>query len=256
MLTNYMDGPLMNSRKIVPLCVAAALGCASLSAFADDYRAEVQLNATRIDPDGDFPHIDTFGVNGTYYLEPVKTDGLPLAEAAFLGKSSYVGASASRAEFDGAHTDFYSAGIGYYVPNTIFFGSLGAVHSKFGGESDTTWVGTFGVTPFDGLLVTTSFDEDGWDPNVSAKYVGKMANSHYYSIAVSAVDPDEGDTDVGLDFDYYLDNTFSLGAGYGSAADTFTVRAEKFFTRSFAVGGNVSTGDGGEAFGATVTWRF
>ena len=73
---------------------------------------------------------------------------------------------------------------------------------------------------------------------------------------LAATDPDAGDTNVSLDFDYYLDDTFSVGAGYGSASDDFTLRAQKFFTPSFAVGGRVSTGDDGDGFGASVTWRF
>ena len=59
-----------------------------------------------------------------------------------------------------------------------------------------------------------------------------------------------------LDFDYFLDTTFSVGAGVG-AATTFTLRAEKFFTPAFAVGGSrvYRRLDEG-VIGATVTWRF
>jgi len=227
-----------------------------MSVLADDYRGEVTLTGDRANPDGNFPDVDTFTALGTYYLEPVRTDGLPLAEAAFLNKSSYVNAGAARVDFGDDDADFYAANIGYYMPNTIFFGRLGVARSEFDGDGDTNFNGTFGITPFDGLLLTTDFDEDGWDPNISAKYVGKMANSHFYSLTASAVDPDEGDTDVALAFDYYLDTTFSVGAGYGSAGDTLSLRAEKFFTPSFAVGGHVSTGDDGDGFGANVTWRF
>jgi hypothetical protein len=72
--------------------------------------------------------------------------------------------------------------------------------------------------PLDGLLVTTDIDEDGWDPNATAKYVGKLGNQHYYAASVSVVDPDEGDLDIGVGFDYYLDHTFSVGGGYGSGS--------------------------------------
>jgi hypothetical protein len=251
-----MDGPLMHSRNLVSSCMALAL-CVPLSAFADDYRGEVQLTADRVNPDGDAPHVDTFTATGTYYLEPVRTEGLPLAEAAFLGKSSYVSAGAARVDFGGSDdADFLAANFGYYMPNTIFFGRLGVAHSEIGNADDTIVNGTFGITPFDGLLLTTNFDEDGWDPNISAKYVGKMANAHYYAITATAADPDEGDTDVGLDFDYFLDTTFSVGAGYGSASDSWSVRTQKFFTPRFAVGGHLTTSDDGDGFGANVTWRF
>ena len=106
------------------------------------------------------------------------------------------------------------------------------------------------------MLLPTDFDENGWDPNVTAKYVGKLANSHFYAASVSAVDPDEGDTSVGVDFDYFLDTTFRVGAGFASGDDRFTLRAEKFFTPSFSVRGSVYTGDIAKGLGAQVAWRF
>jgi len=247
---------MTSTRKLVPSFLAVALACGGLSAHADDYRGEVTLTGDRVNPDGPAPHVDAFTALGTYYLAPVRTDGLPLAEAAFLDKSSYVNAGAAHFDFGDDDADIYSANIAYYMPETIFFGRLGVTRSEFSGGGDTNFNGTFGITPFAGLLLTTDFDEDGWDPNISAKYVGKMANAHYYAVTASAVDPDEGDTDVSLDFDYYLDNTFSVGAGYGSDGDTFSLRARKFFTPRFAVGGHVNTGDDGDGFGASVTWRF
>ena len=247
---------MISPRKLIPSFLALTLACAGTSAFADDYRAEVTLLADRTEPDGDFPHLDQFAAVGTYYLAPVRTDGLPLAEAAFLNRSSFVRGTAVRSEIGDEKIDIFSASLGYYMPDTIFFGRLGVSYADDFDGDQTNFNGSFGITPLDGLLLFTNFDEDGWDPNVTAKYVGKMANSHYYSIVASAVDPDEGDTDVSLAFDYYLDNTFSLGGGYGSAGDTLSLRAEKFFTPSFAVGAHASTGDDGDGFGATVTWRF
>ena len=105
-------------------------------------------------------------------------------------------------------------------------------------------------------LVSTEIDEDGWDPNATARYVGKLGNDHYYAASIGVVDPDEGDLDIGLSFDYFLDHTFSLGGGYGSGSDTFSVRAEKFFMPNFAVGGRVYTEDNGDGIGAFIKWRF
>jgi hypothetical protein len=247
---------MTSSRKLVPSLVAAALACGGMSAMADDYRAEVTLIGDRTEPDGNFPHLDQFAAVGTYYLEPVRTAGLPLAEAAFLNRSSFVRGAAVRSEIGDEKIDIFSASLGYYMPDTIFFGRLGVAYADDFDGDQTQFNGSFGITPIDGLLLFTNFDEDGWDPNVTAKYVGKMANTHYYSITASAVDPDGDDTNVGLDFDYYLDTTFSVGAGYGSASDDFSLRAQKFFTPSFAVGAHASTGDDGDGFGASVTWRF
>ena len=243
-------------RKFAALTPILAFAFTSI-AFADDYQTEVRLRADRVDPDGGGGNVDAFTAVGTYFLAPVRTDGLPLAEASFLGRSSFVTAGAVRSEIGDDKIDIYGASIGYYMPDTIFYGRLGFTYADDLSPGDrSNFNGTFGIAPFDGLLLTTNFDEHGWDPNVHAKYVGKMANSHFYAVTVNAVDPDEGDTDVGVDFDYYLDTSFSVGAGYGSGSDTFTVRAQKFFTPNFAVGGHVSTGDDGDGFGASVTWHF
>lgn len=247
---------MISFRKLVPSLLAVTLAAAGTSALADDYRSEVTVLADRTEPDGHFPHLDRFAAVGTYYLEPVRTDGLPLAEAAFLNRASFVSGAAVRSELGDEKIDIFSASLGYYMPDTIFFGRLGVSYADDFDGDRTNFNGSFGITPLDGLLLFTNFDEDGWDPNVTAKYVGKMANSHYYALTASAVDPDRGDTNVSLGFDYYLDDTFSLGAGYGSAADDFSLRAQKFFTPGFAVGGHVSTGDDGDSFGANVTWRF
>ena len=247
---------MISPRKLVSSFLALALACGGMQAFADDYRGEVTLFGDRTEPDRNAPHLDQFAAVGTYYLAPVRTDGLPLAEAAFLNRSSFAQGGAVRSEIGDEKIDIFSASLGYYMPDTIFFGRLGVSYADDFDGDQTRFFGSFGITPLDGLLLFTNFDEDGWDPNVTAKYVGKMANSHYYAITASAVDPDRGDTNVSLDFDYYLDNTFSLGAGYGSASDDFSLRARKFFTPSFAVGGHVSTGDDGDGFGASVTWRF
>jgi hypothetical protein len=247
----------MTNRKMVLPLLALGLAGAGATVSADDYRAEVRLLGDRAEPEGNAPHFDRFTALGTYFLDPVRTDGLPLAEAAFLNKSSFVTAAATRSEIGDEKIDIYGASIGYYMPDTMFYGRLGFTYADDLSPGDRSNVnGTFGITPFDGLLLTTNFDEHGWDPNVAAKYVGKMANSHFYAITASAFDPDQGDTNVGLDFDYFLDTTLSVGAGYGSASDSISLRAQKFFTPSFAVGGHVTTSDDGDGFGASVAWRF
>jgi hypothetical protein len=239
----------------VRACIAAAIAL-PLCAQADDYRAELGVGFEHTSFDGEgVPNAREYGVAGTYYLEPVTTDGLPLAEAAFLNRSSFVRAGTARAEFGDGKIDIFHATAGYYMPDTIFYGELSFTYlDDFSPGDRSIFSGAFGVTPIDGLLVLTRFDEDGWDPNVTAKYVGKLPNAHFYAATVSAVDPDEGDVDVRLDVDYFLDTTLSVGAGVGR--HDWTLRAEKFFTPGFAVGGRFSALDEGDQFGASVTWRF
>ena len=230
---------------------------ASAAAQADDYQWELAVSGDHASFDSEVPDdLDAFGVGGTYYFKPVPTDGLPLAEAAFLNKSSSLTGAAVRSELGDEKIDIFGASLEYYLPNTMFYGRLGFTYADDYGGDQTNFSGSIGITPLHGLLVTTDFDEDGWDPNATAKYVGKIADRHFYAASVSVTDPDEGDVDIGVAFDYYLDRTFSIGAGFNDGADVFSVRAEKFFKPNFAVGARAYTGDGTDGFGVRATWRF
>jgi hypothetical protein len=238
----------------LPAClVAAAL---PLAAQADEYRAQLDLAYDHFD--FDVPGIgngEALGVAGTYYFSPVVTDDRPLAEAAFLARSSFVGAGAVRSEIGDEKIDIFGAGIGYYLPNTIFYGELNYTYADdFGGDQDRV-SGALGVAPIDGLLVTTGFDEDGWDPNATAKYVGKLPNAHWYSAIIDLAEVDD-DLVWGAAFNYYFDTTFS--AGLGLSEDATSLRAEKFFTPSFGVAAHFDfvNDQGSNAYGAKVSWRF
>ena len=65
-----------------------------------------------------------------------------------------------------------------------------AVQTEY--EYDTSWFGEFGIAPLDGLLLTTSFQEGSYDANLTARYVGKLPNSHYYAGSVTIEDRDGG----------------------------------------------------------------
>jgi len=240
-------------RLTLPACLVAML---PVAANADEYRAQLDLTYDRLDFDRPLvPDGDALGVAATYFFSPVVTDDRPLAEAAFLGRSSFVGAGAVRSELGDEKIDIFGAGIGYYLPNTIFYGELNYTYSHdFGGDQDRV-SGALGLAPIDGLLVTTRFDEDGWDPNASAKYVGKLPNAHWYAATIDLAEFDD-DLVWAAFFDYYFDPTFS--AGLGLAENVTTLRAEKFFTPSFSVGARFDLGNdqGSNAYGAQISWRF
>jgi hypothetical protein len=238
------------------------------AAFADDYQLEIKGNYSRdMPPDDSFSgDVDRYQVSGTWYFAPVSTDGVPLAEAAYLGRASYLSAAAALFDVHGLDTTFNAQGVnvGYYIPNTMFYAMAGVSHGEHitalnsttvEKEYDTTMFGTLGITPLKGLLLTTDFREGGYDPNLTARYVGKLPNSHYYAGSVSLIDPDGGDTAYGVDFDYYFDDSTSAGIGYGSAGDRIELRAEKFFSKSWAAGVSAYTADGVDGFGVNVTWR-
>lgn len=236
----------------LPACLIAST--LPLAAQADEYRAELDLTYDHIEFDIDgIPDGDAAGIAGTYYFSPVVTDDRPLAEAAFLGRSSFVGAGAVRSEIGDQKLDVFGTGIGYYLPNTIFYGELNYTYAD---DLDEDLVsGALGVAPIDGLLVTTRFDEYGWDPNASARYVGKLPNAHWYAAEVNLAEFDD-DLVWSAAFDYYFDPTFS--AGLGLSEDVTSLRSEKFFTPSFSIGGHVDFVDdeGSMAYGAKISWRF
>ena len=170
--------------------------------------------------------------------------------------------------------DGLAASVDYYIPGTMFYAEVGANHREYITglsstfvltENDTSWFGAIGIAPLDGLLITTSLRERGYDPNLTARYVGELPNDHFYAGSVSIVAPDGGKTEYGIDFDYYLDRTFSLGVGYQTFSrggggfwlgeDRWEVRAEKFFSKSWAAGISANTADRSNGFGVNVTWR-
>lgn len=252
--------------KLRSLAPVLLLALAPAAAFADDYRLEVKGSFARDSPEGDFfDDVDTTTLSGTWYFKPVSTDGVPLSEAAFLGRSSFLSAIVAR--FDGffeTHLNAQGANAGFYIPETIFFVGGGASRGQavtavnstiVQKEYFTSWFGTVGVAPLDGLLVSTHIEEGGYDPNVTARYVGKLPNSHYYAGSVNIIDPDGGDVSYGIDFDYYFDDSTSLGVGYAHGGDTFELRAERFFSKSWAAGVSAYTSDGQDGFGFNVSWR-
>ncbi len=242
-------------RPVPALCVLGSLALPAIS-VADDFQTEVGFDLQRTEFDGAAaPDAESYALGGTWYFEPVNTDGVPLAEAPFLRRSSFVNGGLVRAELGDEKIDILALNVGYYLPETIFYGRIGAAYfDDFGGDQ-TNLNATLGVAPLDGLLVTTDFDEDGWDPNVTARYVGTLPNAHFYAGRASLVDPDGGDAYVALDFDYYLDTATSVGAGYSEGDERLELRARKFFSQSWAAGVSAFTADGADGFGVHITWR-
>ena len=255
--------------KLQRLAPFLLLALAPVAAVADDYRFEVQGRVDRDLPSFDgVADFDTLNLSGTWFFSPVSTEGVPLSEAAFLGRASSLSAVAARFEWQFASVDTHlnaqAANVAYYIPGTMFYAGLGVSHAQnvtaisstiIQKEYATEWFGRLGIAPLKGLLITTELKEHGYDPNISARYVGKLPNEHFYAGGVSLIDPDGGDTSFGLDFDYYFNDAFSLGAGFEDARDEWELRAEKFFSKSWALGATASTSDFGDGFGISVTWR-
>ena len=247
--------------KLRSFAPALLFALAPAAALADDYRFEVKGTFDRFSTESD---LDVATLAGTWYFAPVSTDNVPLAEAAFLGRASSLSAIAAQVELVGIHLNAGSASVGYYIPGTMFYAGVGVSRNEdlIGlsstmvlTEYNTTWSGTLGIAPLDGLLLTTDFQEHGYDPNITARYVGKLPNNHFYAGSVNLADNDDVGTTFGLDFDYYFDDSTSLGLGFDDALNRWELRGEKFFSKSWAAGVSAYTADFDDGFGVHVTWR-
>jgi hypothetical protein len=233
-------------------------------ALADDeFRVQAQLAYDQVDfGGGPFAPEDTDAITarGTFFFAPVSTQGVPVGEAAYINRASYAEVLFSTIDFGIGDANVLAANVGYHVPNTIFFGRVGVARldadDSLGGFEDTNWNGTFGIVPIPRLFFGTDFTEDGYDPNITARYAGKLANDHWWAGSVAVIDPDEGDTDVGIQFDYYFPS-FKVGGGYSTAGEQLSARLEFGLPHGFALQGTVFTEDDSDSdgLGLQLTWR-
>jgi hypothetical protein len=220
------------------MLVAACSLIASTMAFAESYQAEVNLAAQRIDNDGLDSDQKDYSLGGIYYFNAVSTDNLPLGEAAYLGKNSNVFAGVSHWPKQHGNPDFqlYTAGAEFFIPENFLYVKAGASRYDGAGESENDWFTSVGITPLDGLLITTDyFHDEGYDANIHAKYVTAIGNQ-FINLEAGITDGDD-DTEYEIGGDFYFDTTFSVGAEYSDTDDfgeAYTLRTTKFFTESLS----------------------
>lgn len=209
--------------------------------------------------------VTTAALGATYYFAPVTVKDQPHEEAAFLNRNSSAGLAVGYMDIDGVgDSTAVGAALNYFVPATQFY--VGASLAK-STESDTPTVYglNVGFLPVNGLLLTagvvgaTSTDttDSTSDAVVGAKYVAKLASGNFYNLEGEVGFGDGKPVTIGGD--YYVDNTFGIGAAYSDNLDndfkrdgTFEVRAKKFLSPMMAIGGSISTTDGD--VGVAVNW--
>ena len=255
------------------LAIASALLSAlAITGTANAYQAEIGASAGLIDPDN-ASSSGSFGVDGTYYFNPVQTRNAPLAEAAFLDRASNVNAKYQYDELGNDERHQYGVGAEYFVPNSDFYlsGNVGRDDIKFdrGGDFDTTVYGAeVGYLPAPGLLIAAGLkgydndNEDGVDPTLRAKYVTTLSNGKDINLEAGAA---FGDLDeYNLAADYFIDKTLSVGVDYYDndlrESNEFGINARKFFTPQVSLEGRVGFGeDSGvdnNSFGLAAKYRF
>lgn len=229
----------MKLKILVATCAVLASGVA----IADSYQAEVGAAIARIDNDGLSSNENFYGLNGAYYFAAVKTANVPLAEAAYLGKNTNAHAQYGRTTGRGNHNNFYELGAEIYIPESFLYFDAAVLSDKSDERTDNDWYGRVGVTPIDGLLVSTGYyHDDGYDFNIKGKYVMALGSDEFINVEAEIID---NATDYKmLGGDYYLDSTFSVGGmiensergtpgrgtvGNEDSGNHFTVRTRKFF---------------------------
>ena len=258
------------------LAIASALLSAlAITGTANAYQAEVGASAGYIDPDHGSSGSE-FGVNGTYYFNPVQTRNAPLAEAAFLDRASNVKAHATFADRGDVDDNTYGAGVEYFVPNSDFYVSGDISRNNLEEKTpagkvdhDTTYYAAeVGYLPAPGFLVAAGvkgYDndkDDGADPTLRAKYVTQLSNGKDINLEAGA---SFGDLDeFNLAADYFIDKSFSVGADYYSNdlkdQSEFGINARKFFNQQVSLEGRVGFGEVGSndynSFGVAAKYRF
>ena len=242
--------------KLKSLSAAIALSLASSAAFSGSYNAEVSVNY--VDLDGD---ADAIGLVGELFFAPVNTDGHPLEEAAFLEKASNVELAYAIGSAGPVDTTVLVLGVNYYIPNTMFFAgaSLSRATVEVGSfdDSETDWGLTAGVTPIDGLLVTTEYSNDaGYDLNLHAKYVKALKGETALNLEAFFEDSDF-DNVYGISADYYLNKKASLGASIVSADETgYGIQGNVFLNNQFSIGAEYFTVDSANNVLLEAGYRF
>lgn len=255
------------------LSIATALFAATTSLVtinANAYQAEIGGGYQYKDFD-DYDSVSQFNVNGKYYINPVQVKDSPLAEAAFLDRSSNVNADITYGNNNDVKDTTYNAGVEYFVPNSNFYvgANVGRQETEIN-DKNANKVNTYGAEvgylPAPGLLLALGVkgwsdkvsDKDGADPTVRAKYVTVLPNGHDINLEAYGA---FGDLDeYKVKGDYFLDKTFSVGADYYnndiSKRDEWGISAKKYFNQNVNLEGRAGFGDNYNTYSVGVNYNF
>lgn len=206
--------------KVLIATLLVGFFCSKL--FANPYQTEITIGAADSNV-GD----PLFNLGIQFYLNEVKTEHKPWAEAAFLSKSTNLYARSYYTLEGGEQST--SAGLELFLPNTMFYGEVMA----FEAGDKIRWSANAGVTPIDGLLITTNIDEDSsYQPNLSVKYVKILTNKRAINIEAGGYDGEDGVYSMSFATDFYFTHTTSVGMELKESSyySEGVLRAKHFFS--------------------------
>lgn len=264
------------------LLATAVLAALSLNA-AHAYQAELGAGVgyANVNSTPDDATAWNAGVSATGYLDNVSTRNGPLAEAGFINHASngtlhYDYTQAKQNGFDDLKTQELGINAEYYVPQSILYLSANAARTDYNVHNAdfTTYGAEIGVLPIPNLLVAigvASIDTDTYtdnDPTIRAKWLAQLSTGNAVNLEGHARFGDKSDG-YGVKADFYLDRTFSIGAGYDTLSikgvndDPYQVNinARKFVTQDFSVAVTATTGkntfaENSYGVGLNGVWRF
>ena len=104
------------------LALATALLAGLSTAHAYQFEINGGYENTDLEESSD---LDTFFINGKYYLNGVQVKNAPLAEAAFLAKASNIGLGYVNSNLDVTDVELEIDSVGisceFFIPNTQFY---------------------------------------------------------------------------------------------------------------------------------------
>lgn len=239
------------------LSLSIALAVAAASSQADTVVAEIGAGYSKYDVDGN--SLNAINLYGTWFINTLTTDGLPLAEAAFLTKANSLTLTYDSIE-SGDVTTLTARGE-FYIPSAYLY--LAPYYSSvdfdgFGSEND--WGVEIGVTPIDGLLISTTYsDEYDYELNLDAKYVTQLSGDTAINIELgyAKAGDGEGDDTFDLGADYFFDSTLSVGAAIIDSDETgYAIRTRKFFTQTVSAEASYITYDDLDIVNLELSMRF
>lgn len=277
--------------KLLPSLIAAVGFLSAPFALAASYQSELSAAYAELDANDNDEQGYFVGLEGKYYFAPVETANHPLAEAAFMEKSSnlYVNLGNIETKEAGDRFDIYSRSIAvdFYIPNSLLFLGAGVdeVKSKYtwptddnfnaGSMSsrwDSTWFVKAGIAPVTGLLIWSEFSEDvdlseQW--NINGKYIVPLSGEQALNIEASYQNSEfDGAPDtITAAVDYYLDRNLSIGGGFinsafdeatlgDDSANDYFIRARNYFTDNASLELSYTEGEYENSLALGGTLRF
>jgi hypothetical protein len=230
------------------MAIAAVFSVAGV-AQAQDYQMEAGLSYL------DDGTISALAADFTYHIDTVTTADRPLAEAAFLGRNSNVSAFYLTPD-DDAVEDTMGLGVEWWFEDIY----AAADFSDNDGDNDMTV--RLGYMLQDGFLVYAGYnDDDAFAVStilLGTKYVADNIN---VEVEVGQSDDVNDTVSVSALADYYINNSFSVGASVDKAergASSFGLHSRYFFTP--VLSGEVmyekTESNPDDLIGARVAFRF